>query len=463
MEKMLNEISEVVNKNMNDLLLNLKKQIEIQSVEGKPVENAPYGKAVGDALEGLLALGSDMGFSVKNHEGYVGTIEWGEGKEILGVLSHVDVVPPGDIAAWNTPPYEMTLKEGYLYGRGVADDKGPLLSALYGMYALKQIGFTPKKRIRFIIGTNEETGWGCINYYKAHCETPDLSFSPDGMFTVVNREKGIFSANFQKSMIHEIVTISGGEAGNLVPSKAEAILNCSVDAVKKAVDSCKAPKGAIFHYEACGAGTKLNCTGKSAHAMNPEKGISAVEGILCVISACEGISSDLKNTVAELLSLIGNSPDGKGIGIACSDEVSGILTVNLGMLSLKDNLLSLKFDIRTPVTADLDDIISKAENTLAQCGYKMSDRHIKYPLYVPTDSELVKTLCNVYTTVTEEEAVLCSIGGGTYARAFPNCVCFGAVYPKEVLTVHAPNERALEANVIKNAMMYGLAVYELSK
>jgi succinyl-diaminopimelate desuccinylase len=357
----------------------------------------------------------------------------------------------------------MTVKDGYVYGRGVADDKGPLLSALYGMYALKQSGFYPNKRVRFIIGTNEETNWGCMNYYKEHCEIPHASFSPDGMFTVVNREKGILSIDFQKKLQTFGITIDGGEARNLVPSKAVAFLNCSLDALNRAIDSCRQSSKVTFAAESCNDGVKLICTGKSAHAMKPQDGISAVMGILKVISSCEGISEELKYEAAQLLELLGTSPDGKAMGIACDDEVSGALTVNLGVLTLEDDILTLSFDIRSPVTVDPDKIAESIRELMEQKGYKMTSNHIKYPLYVPADNELIKILCSVYETVAQEKAELYSIGGGTYARAFPNCVCFGAVYPNEKLTVHMPNERALIENIVKNAKMYGLAIHELTK
>jgi succinyl-diaminopimelate desuccinylase len=123
----------------------------------------------------------------------------------------------------------------------------------------------------------------------------------------------------------------------------------------------------------------------------------------------------------------------------------------------------LSFDIRSPVTVDPDKIAESIRELMEQKGYKMTSNHIKYPLYVPADNELIKILCSVYETVAQEKAELYSIGGGTYARAFPNCVCFGAVYPNEKLTVHMPNERALIENIVKNAKMYGLAIHELTK
>ncbi len=137
-------ISREIDEIKEELLESLRQQVAIPSVEGVPAENAPFGPEVGKALDHVLSLGRALGFEVKNHDGYVGTIDWGEGKELLGILAHVDVVPPGDLEAWETPPYEMTVTDGIARGRGVADDKGPLLSALYGMYALRKMGFQPK-------------------------------------------------------------------------------------------------------------------------------------------------------------------------------------------------------------------------------------------------------------------------------------------------------------------------------
>ena len=197
--------------------------------------------------------------------------------------------------------------------------------------------------------------------------------------------------------------------------------------------------------------------------MSPEKGVNAIIGMLTVLRASPALGETLTAEADGILALVGDTHDGKAMGIDCSDDESGRSTVNMGMLTLKDNKIVLTFDIRTPVTYDLDEIVGKADAALAGNGYGREKCHIKYPLYVPKDSGLIQTLCGVYREVTGEEPVLYSIGGGTYARAFDNCVCFGSIYPGETLTVHSPNERTLRANIMKNATMYGFVIYELSK
>jgi succinyl-diaminopimelate desuccinylase len=463
MESVLDKLKQLVDDDKKNLIDDIRGLVGIPSVEGPPETGKPFGKAVDDSLEAVLAIAKKMGFETASHEGYVGTIDWGEGETELGILSHVDVVPPGNADEWETPPYELTEKNDLLCGRGIADDKGPLLSALYGVWELKKLGFVPAKRVRFIIGTNEETGCKCVEYYKRHFRAPDASFSPDGMFTVVNREKGILSGEYVYNIEDDGTVIRGGEAVNLVPAKAEALLRCGLKTVKDAIDAYGAPEGMKIDAVSSDEGTRLLVTGKSAHAMNPTQGISAIIGALNVIARCDGVGASLKSAAESVLSLLDDRHDGSAFGIACSDEVSGASTVNLGIILLEKGVIRLKFDVRTPVTVSLDEIALKVKTRLGERGFEAEAVHLKHPLYVSADTELIKTLCRVYEAVTGEASVLYSIGGGTYARSFDNCVCFGSVYPKEELTVHSPNERTKEENIIRNAVMYGLAVYELTK
>jgi len=467
----LKDISRVIDSKRDELLENLRKLIAIESLEGTPSEGNPFGEAVQTALEQVLALGRKMGFTTYNHEGYIGTIDWGSGDEMIGVLSHVDVVPSGDISAWDTPPFEMTEKGGYLCGRGVVDDKGPLLSVLYGMYALKELGIAFRKRVRIIIGTNEETGWGCMKYYSANCEIPTTSFCPDGMFTVVNREKGIISATFSKEISADALkglSIHGGEAINLVPAKATALIPlCSQqqkEILEKAIQEQPVIAGRTFVLEQNDNGTAmLVCRGKSAHAMTPEKGVNAILGLLRLFDSCDCLLKEIRAELSIVLRLMGETPNGAAMGLVCHDDVSGDLTMNLGKIELEGGKLTLQLDIRTPVTFSVDNILKQVKSLFLENGYVLDDQLVKKPLYVAADSPLVKILCDVYKAVTKEKPVLYSIGGGTYARAFPNCVCFGSVYPNEELTVHSPNERTFTSNIIQNAKMYSLAINELIK
>jgi succinyl-diaminopimelate desuccinylase len=323
--------------------------------------------------------------------------------------------------------------------------------------------------VRLIVGTNEETGWGCMKYYLGHCEIPSASFSPDGMFTVVNREKGILSFTFSKAGPQDGwqgVSVRGGEAANLVPARAEAVMACRgnvADDLEKAVREYKAAEVLAFSTRRTDDNrVEISCRGKSAHAMSPEKGTNAVLGLLNLLCSLDCFDPSVRNESGSIVRLMGTAPDGSAIGVACGDDVSGALTMNLGKLDIVNGRITIQLDVRTPVTAPAGGIAERICAAFSAAGYTVDRRSVKQPLYVPADMPLVKTLCDVYQSVTGNEPVLYSIGGGTYARAFPNCVCFGSVYPGEELTVHSPNERTLLTNLIQNAKMYGLAIRELA-
>lgn len=329
MEKFFEEVNALIDDMTDDFFENLSESIAIPSVEGAPLEGAPFGREVEKSLEQFLAIAEKMGFHTENKDGYVGLVEWGEGEEMLGILSHIDVVPAGDLNAWDSDPFTMTEKDGLVIGRGVADDKGPLFSCLYGMYALKEKGFVPKRRIRFIVGTNEETGWGCIHYYKDNnMEVPTMSFSPDGMYTVVNREKGIFQATYNLGLETSSV-IEAGEAPNLVPAHANATV----------------------------CGKEYSFTGKNAPSHTPANGESAIEKLLIALADAE--EEPLAKAAKDLLSVT-KGTDGAGMDLVCEDEASGKLTANLGLLNLKDNKLTAVLDVRVPVTVDFNEIVKKS-------------------------------------------------------------------------------------------------------
>ena len=161
------------------IIRSVQESIRFPSVEAPSAgEGAPFGEAVKGALEHALELGRSFGFEVSNLDGYAGCIDYGEGEEMLGVVCHVDVVPEGE--GWSYPPYAAELHDGKIFGRGAMDDKGPAICAIYALAAVKQAALPMKRRVRIILGTNEETGWGCMEHYKKVAEIPTMSISPRG-------------------------------------------------------------------------------------------------------------------------------------------------------------------------------------------------------------------------------------------------------------------------------------------
>ena len=170
----------------NRFLEDLKGLIQIPSVstDKEQVENA---------LDYFLGSAEKLGLHAeKLLDGQIGIVEMGEGAETVGILVHLDVVDIGDAGHWTVAPFDLTVKDGRVYGRGVLDDKGPAMAALYAMKAVKDCGRPLRKKVRMVIGTQEEVEWTDMNAYVEKYTLPDYSFTPDGYFPIGNVEKGYY-------------------------------------------------------------------------------------------------------------------------------------------------------------------------------------------------------------------------------------------------------------------------------
>ena len=150
--------------NKDELIKNLQELIKIPSVHSESNNvNEPFGENTVKALEYILNLGQKFGFKTKNIDGYCGYIEFGEGPELIGIVGHLDVVPEGE--NWTYSPFEAHIENNKIYGRGAIDDKGPVMASLYAMKAVmdycSENNISINKRVRLILGLNEERDWKC--------------------------------------------------------------------------------------------------------------------------------------------------------------------------------------------------------------------------------------------------------------------------------------------------------------
>ncbi len=389
-----------------EFLSDLKTVISINSISGDNGEktaDAPLGEGINNALCAFLEIGKRFGFKTKNLDGYAGYIECGEGEKLVGIIAHVDTVATGD--GWSYPALNASVTEAGVYGRGVVDDKGPALLALYSMRAALQSGALSNKRVRLILGGDEEGGeWRCMKRYKETEEIPDISFSPDAEYPVVFGEKGLLrvTVSGRELFMPNDFKFDGGSVINIVPDKAAATLN----------------------------GETLTETGIAAHGSLPEKGDNALLKLGAKIA-----EKHPGSTFARLMSLTTR----EALGIDIKDEF-GELSVNPSILKADKDFCSLSYDIRYPITADGEKVIDSIKNAAEEKGLTAEFSFHEKPLYVPIDSHLVTTLSKIYANVTGDEQKPICIGGGTYAKAFPSCVAFGTMLPDDPDTMHAPDE-----------------------
>jgi succinyl-diaminopimelate desuccinylase len=183
-DQILNKVEEL----SEAMIADIRELVRIDSVEKPSEEDAPFGQGVKEALLKALKISEKLGFNTKNLENHIGYAQYGEGEDYVGAIGHLDVVPEGD--GWKHPPFSGYLEDGVIYSRGILDNKGPIMSCLYGMYALKELGLNGEHPIRIIFGCDEETGFLDLEYYLKKEKPPIYGFTPDCKYPVVYSERG---------------------------------------------------------------------------------------------------------------------------------------------------------------------------------------------------------------------------------------------------------------------------------
>lgn len=464
--------SKYIDSHKNEIIRKVQELIQIPSVittSSNP--HHPFGEPINDALEYMLKLGNDLGFKTKNIDGYCGYIEFGEGKELIGIIGHLDVVPEGD--NWSYPPFSGTITNNKIYGRGAIDDKGPVISSLYAMKAVAN-NYKMHKRVRLILGLNEENDWKCINYYKKHEESPTIGFSPDADFPCIYSEKSILTSylkmDYSPFLDNDIVvkTIdSYGNAINVVPKICS--VNLSINSNKIAMDDfiqnlkniIKECNFEIDIYKIDNEEIKLTSYGVPSHAAHPELGVNSISRLIIILSKIFNLYGIKIELFDFFTTCINTQYHGENLGINFEDE-SGKLTLNVGDFYLKNNIIQIGLNLRVPITINMIDIGSSfIKHTSPYLNVDFDTISYKPALYIPKENKLVKTLCDVYNNETNSNLEPIAIGGATYARAFDNCISFGANFPDVPDMCHQTDEFIDIDKLLLSCKIYAKAILAL--
>lgn len=411
-----------------EIIRQISEIIKFNSSQAPAEEGAPFGKGAKQALDYFLKLADEMGFETINYDGYAGEVIFGEGEE-FAVLAHLDVVPAGN--GWTREPFggQIDYENRRVWGRGAMDDKGPAVCAIFALKALKDEGFKPKRKIKLIVGCNEESGWGCIDYYKAHAHMPDEGFSPDADFPVIYAEKGILHLCLHFTSAGGFNGLKGGERANMV---------CDYCEVSAPADSVKLKK-----YGLTAENGKIVSRGKSAHGSTPDEGKNAILPVLEYL----GLESAKD-------ALFGNC-----FGLKELHDETGYLTFSPNVISQNGNDLAVICDIRYPSTYKKEDVLQRIDVN----GVKYEILSEQAPLFNDKNCFLIKTLCSVYNEVTGKNVKPVAIGGGTYARALKCGAAFGPEEAGEENTIHQANEYITFEKIEKCFEIYKLAVKRLTE
>ena len=463
---MREDLNQRIDQLKDDIVKSTQKLIQAKSVEMEAEEGMPFGPGVNEALETALQIAGLLNLKTKNVDGYAAHVEVGEGEELVGVLCHLDVVPEGK--NWTYPPYGGEIHDGKIYGRGTIDNKGPAVAALYALKAIQDCGYQPQKRIRLILGTDEESGWQGLEYYFQHEEKPTVAFSPDAEYPVIFAEKGIMIFKLhqefspEKSDGIEIKSIKGGNAPNMVPDYCEAVIHSNdPELIKVKLSEFTAETGYQLELLEDGATIKIESHGVSAHGSLPADGKNAISQLMLFLNRLE-----IKNQPGRLIKFycdkIGMEYYGESIGCALSDEISGQLIFNVGVIEVDQSKAELLINIRYPVTLDSKEVYQRISQELDQTGIKIEEKEDKKPLYVEKDDPLVTKLMQVYREFTNDQREAIAIGGGTYARVIDKAVAFGPLFPGQPELAHQKDEYIGIDDLILNTKIIANAILELA-
>ena len=434
----------------NEMIDTLCTLLKIKSVKSEPTELMPFGKGVFTVLMKMLEIADHMDFDSVNLYSHLGYVDYGEGDETVVVLTHLDVMPAGE--GWTVPPFDGTVKDGRVYGRGAIDNKGPAVAALYALSALKENGANLKRRIRLLFGCDEESGWSDIAYYKERVgQIPQFGISPDAEFPIINSEKGlvhlaVVMTPSEKEEVGpkgapEIVSFEAGERVNSVPSKAECLLRGPVEAIGKLAKLFGSEPGRPVEIETipdeASDTIKVICHGESAHGSKPGEGVNAAAWLIRFLCTMPLANNGPADFVQLINKNIGTETDGAAMHINRVDR-SGALSLNMGYVKADAETCEAGLDIRYPITCTETYITDKIKTYFSGCD--VETRFALPSHYVEEDGFLVQSLKKVYTEMTGEKAYCLSAGGATYARSFPNCVAFGPLFPGQTATEHQPDE-----------------------
>ncbi|MDL2206012.1 Sapep family Mn(2+)-dependent dipeptidase [Eubacteriales bacterium OttesenSCG-928-N13] len=431
------------------------------------VMRAPFGPEMREMLNYALMRAASYGFDTMNHDGYCGSVVMGDLNNAIGIFGHLDVVPEGD--GWVYPPYDATLKGDFLIGRGVVDNKGACVMALFLMRMFKDLHIPLRHGIRLVLGCSEETGMQDIQYFAKTQVMPEVSLVPDMRFPANYAQKGTLRASVSIAKGEgNLITFGGGEVENMVPPYARAQLSCPYDRAVKAFEAAKVE--GKFRFNETLEGVEIVAEGVAAHAAYPEGGQSAIHMLAKALIASNLLTGD---SLSAMIAIENLSRDhyGNQAGIDCEDPETGKTTMVVGVARTREDQIQLLVDCRLSIAAELDTLEPIFKKYCIETGFALDSIKITKPFYMPKDDPRIARLTQLYQEMTGDDSPAYTAGGGTYSKYLENAITYGPGFSKELPrpkglpathgNAHAPDEYIHIPTTIQAMKIYAAAIIEL--
>ena len=461
------EIKTYFDQHWFEMMRDIARICSINSEKMPAKERMPFGEGPYQALCEFGKMAEEKGFSMKTYGNAVGSVDLSDAPRQIDILAHLDVVPAGE--GWSvTGPFDVIMKDGKIYGRGTADDKGPAVVALWALKCVKDLGIPLTKSARVVVGTDEECGSGDLPYYYAEEAEAPMTFSPDAEYPVINTEKGAYRPEFMAKWAEDpalprLNSMSGSLKMNVLPGKAYAsVEGLSLEKMKEIAEEAKARTGVEFVLEQAGDEVKITAVGEGAHAASPQNGNNALTALIDYLCDLPLAASESVSCLHALKKLFPHGDyAGKAIGVAMEDEISGVLTLTFSMMNWNKTGFVGQFDSRVPVCANDENLCDVIRRNMAAEGITLDDSERVPPHHVSGDSPFVQELLAVYEEYTGQKGECIAIGGGTYVHHLDNGVAFGCAMPGTENRMHGADEFAVIEELIVSAKMFAQVIVDL--
>lgn len=426
------ELDQLIDENFNEYLKALEELIAIESIQGEAEPEAPFGRGPKEALDVARFIASQWGFKTKAIDNAVGYAVWTNdvaSEDYVGVLGHVDVVPAG--SGWTYPPFELTILEERAFGRGVLDNKGPLLASLFALKLLKDQQKIYQKNVRVIFGTNEENGSADIPLYLAEERPPVYGFTPDSQFPAVYAEKGVVAFRIITLMETEDLMAVQSLIGNFISSSVP-------DEV------------AVLFSD----GTVYQWRGKRAPSNEPQLGQNALTMAGEQLQHEERLSKRLRRYFAWMTDKLHDKHFGEGLNHAIAEMA---LQLTPYQLEIASGQLEFELSIRYGIDYQEEQVTDILRQNLPE-NSRLEVLRSFPPISFDLSDPMLEIMRQAYERVTGADGTPVITTGATYARFMPNIIAFGPSFPGQIGIAHNSDEYMDLADIKRNIKIYMLTL-----
>lgn len=487
----------------NELVSFVKELVSYPSVGAVPLKGSehPFGQACAHLANATQAMVERYGLTWENHSYYAISAKYAQlslgacERPRMAFYSHLDVVPASE-EGWRKPPFEPYVQDGWIFGRGSTDNKGPFASVLFALRFLQEHDVRLNHDVVLFGGFDEETNMEDVKWLVEHEPLPQINLVSDCPFPVCVAEKGILQITVVKRLDDPaLVSLEACEAHNVVPAHAWAQVGKSQERDSmldhahqgtcgnacgdgaawdmRDVQGCersarKASKVEGVSVSVSQQGSLYKATGVSAHAGFPEGSVNAFVLLAQALGQDDSLHMQTRAAFQSLAKAV-DEYDGSGLGVALHDDFLGDTTVVPVAAAYEQGKLRVTLNVRYPGVVGEDWMVGRLSGAFEGLGYEFFLDSASAARVCDPNDERVDLLTNLVNEELGTSLEPYAMGGATHARWIPGALGFGPgsqrdqVLPAGVGSGHEVNEAVNIEHLKQAILIYLRAILALDK